>query len=191
LSFAVDAPPAHVVLPWVHRVFSNFKRWSYGTFHGLRDKHIDIYANEFVFRWNRRRHFQSNIDTMLGLGRRIGCITWRDVVGDTWKWKHDHQAQVLAMVDPERLKRAEQYAFDNGMDIFDALDDIRREEKRHKYHRRQPERPALPPRRHGEQRNTRRYIHPPSLAPTEMAIGYLRHIPIGSKITGSGKRLMA
>ncbi|WP_405049173.1 MULTISPECIES: transposase [unclassified Rhizobium] len=83
LSFAVDAPPAHVVLPWVHRVFSNFKRWSYGTFHGLRDKHIDIYANEFVFRWNRRRHFQSNIDTMLGLGRRIGCITWRDVVGDT------------------------------------------------------------------------------------------------------------
>lgn len=55
------------VLKWVHRIFSNFKRWAMGTYHGLREKHIDIYCNEFVFRWNRRRSFQTSIDTMLGL----------------------------------------------------------------------------------------------------------------------------
>ena len=27
-----------------------FKRWAMGTHHGLQEKHIDIYCNEFVFR---------------------------------------------------------------------------------------------------------------------------------------------
>lgn len=142
--------------------FSNFKRWGYGTFHGLRAKHIDIYANEFVFRSNRRRHFQTNIDTMLGLGQKIGCVTWRDIVGNTRKWKHDHRDQVLAMVDPERLERAEEYAVKNGLGIFDALDDIRREEHKHQYWRRKLKRPALPPRRLGEEQVTRRRHYLPT-----------------------------
>ncbi|MDQ0323468.1 hypothetical protein QO002_005674 [Pararhizobium capsulatum DSM 1112] len=104
---AVDAPPAHEVLPWVHRLFANFKRWSYGTYHGVCDKHVDIYANEFVFRWNRRRHFQTNVGTILGLGQRIGRTTWRDIVGDTGEWKEAHEDQVLAMVRPDRLDRAQ------------------------------------------------------------------------------------
>src|SRR5665647_861338 len=45
---------AHVVLPWIHRVFALMKRWGLGTYHGLRRKHIDTYLNEFVFRYNRR-----------------------------------------------------------------------------------------------------------------------------------------
>lgn len=180
---AKNAMPAHIVLKWVHRIFSNFKRWAMGTYHGLREKHVDIYCNEFVFRWNRRRSFQTSIDTLLCLGQKIGPITWRGIVGDTRKWKQEHRTQVLKMVDPKRLKRAQEYAFENGMDIFDALDDIRRDEERHKYFRREPMRPALPPRRPGEEHNTRRYIHPPSLAPAEIAAGYLRHIPVGSKLT--------
>ena len=89
------------------------------------------------------------------------------------------------MVDPKRLRRAQDYAFENGMDIFDALDDIRRDEERHKYFRRKPKRPALPPRRTGEERNTRRYIHPPKLDPTDIASGFLRHVPVGSRLTGT------
>ncbi len=46
---------AHIVLPWVHRVFSNLKRWALGVYHGLRSKHLPSYLNEFVFRFNRRR----------------------------------------------------------------------------------------------------------------------------------------
>jgi hypothetical protein len=179
---AVDAPPAHEVLPWVHLLFANFKRWSHGTYHGVRDKHVDIYANEFVFRWNRRRHFQTNVDTILGLGQRIGRTTWRDIVGDTGEWKEAHEDQVLAMVRPDRLDRAKDYALEHGCDIFEALDEVRRSEKRWKYRRRPPRRSALPPRRSGEERNTRRYVHPPLLDPAK---GYLRHIPPGSKITGA------
>ena len=180
---AVDAPPAHEVLPWVHRLFANFKRWSYGTYHGVRDKHVDVYANEFVFRWNRRRHFQTNVDTILGLGQRIGRTTWRDVVGDTREWKQAHEDQVLAMVRHDRIDRAKDYAVEHGCDIFEALDEVRRSEQRWKYRRRAPRRSALPPRRSGEERNTRRYVHPPPLDPADIANGYLRHIPPGSKLS--------
>ena len=31
---------AHVVLPWIHRLFSNLKRWALGVYHGLRPKHL-------------------------------------------------------------------------------------------------------------------------------------------------------
>ena len=34
---------AHVVLPWIHRVFALLKRWELGTYHGLRRKHVDTY----------------------------------------------------------------------------------------------------------------------------------------------------
>jgi hypothetical protein len=45
---------AHVVLPWIHRIFALMKRSKLGTYHGLRRKHVDAYLNEYVFRYNRR-----------------------------------------------------------------------------------------------------------------------------------------
>ena len=127
---AEDAPAAHIALPWVHRVFSNFKRWASGTYHGIREKHVDIYCNEFVFRWNRRRHFQTNIDTMLGLGHKIGQVTWRGIVGDTRKWKYEHFEQIVSMLKPERYVEAFYYMHDHQVDFFDALDAIRRKDPR-------------------------------------------------------------
>ena len=47
---------AHVVLPWVHRVFANVKTWALGVYHGLREKHLQSYLDEFVFRFNRRQN---------------------------------------------------------------------------------------------------------------------------------------
>ena len=46
---------AHIVLPWIHRVFSNLKTWALGVYHSLRRKHLQSYLDEFVFRFNRRR----------------------------------------------------------------------------------------------------------------------------------------
>lgn len=69
----------------IHRAFSNFKAWLIGTFHGVGPKHLDAYMNEFVFRWNRRRSFQTALDAMLGLGLSMRRITYRDVVGDMTK----------------------------------------------------------------------------------------------------------
>ena len=49
----VVGPSAHVVLPWIHRVFANAKRWALGVYHGLRAPHLQRYLDEFVFRFNR------------------------------------------------------------------------------------------------------------------------------------------
>src|SRR3712207_2853687 len=36
----VGDAPAHLVLPWVHRVFANAKRWALAVHHGLRPAHF-------------------------------------------------------------------------------------------------------------------------------------------------------
>ena len=77
----VGATPAHLVLTWIHRVFSNLKRWALGTFHGLRRAHLHRYLDEFVFRWNRRRHTATAFDTLLGIGTRLRPADYRDIVG--------------------------------------------------------------------------------------------------------------
>ena len=77
----VGTTPAHLVLNWTHRVFSNLKRWALGTFHGLRRPHLRRYLDEFVFRWNRRRHTATAFDALLGIGTRLQPAGYRDIVG--------------------------------------------------------------------------------------------------------------
>ena len=71
----------HVVLPWIHSVFSLMKRWGLGTHHGLRHKHVDTYLNEFVFRYNRRSYRHVSFETMLGLALRHHPSSCWDIVG--------------------------------------------------------------------------------------------------------------
>lgn len=55
IYFAEHALEEEEKLPRVHRVASLFKRWLLGTHHGRPDpKYLQGYANEFVFRFNRR-----------------------------------------------------------------------------------------------------------------------------------------
>jgi predicted RNA-binding Zn-ribbon protein involved in translation (DUF1610 family)/transposase-like protein len=77
----VGSMAAHVVLPWIHRVFSNFKRWALGTYHGARKPHLRRYLDEFVFRWNRRRHVGAAFDTLLGLAMRLPHASYGDFIG--------------------------------------------------------------------------------------------------------------
>jgi hypothetical protein len=58
---------AHIVLPWVHRIFSNLKLWALGVYHGLRRKHVQSYLDEFVFRFNRRRTRPAAFRSLLGI----------------------------------------------------------------------------------------------------------------------------
>jgi hypothetical protein len=67
---------AHIVLPWVHRVFSNLKTWALGVYHGLRRKHLQSYLDEFVFRFNRRRTRHAAFRSLLGIASTKGPITY-------------------------------------------------------------------------------------------------------------------
>ena len=81
LPRVVGTMAAHVLLPWVHRVFANLKRLALGVYHGFRRKHIQAYLDEFVFRWNRRRHFRSAFDTLIGIGLRSGPLDYKSLIG--------------------------------------------------------------------------------------------------------------
>jgi len=71
---------AHEILHWVHRVFSNMKRWAKGVFHGLGKPHLRSHLHEFVFRWNRRRHLRGAFDRLLGIAVDLAPETFRDFV---------------------------------------------------------------------------------------------------------------
>lgn len=77
----VGSMAGHVVLPWIHRVFSLVKRWALGTYHGLRRKHVDTYLNEFVFRYNRRFYRHASFETMLGLAAHNEPASYWEVIG--------------------------------------------------------------------------------------------------------------
>ena len=71
---------AHIVLPWVHRVFSNPKTWALGVYHGPRRHHLQSYLDEFVFRFNRRRTPHAAFRTLLGIGVAIKPATYNMLI---------------------------------------------------------------------------------------------------------------
>ena len=73
--------PAHLVLPWIHRVFANAKRWALGVYHGLREEHLQAYLDEFVFRFDRRRDPVAAFDRLLGLSLTLEPATYQMLTG--------------------------------------------------------------------------------------------------------------
>ena len=71
---------AHVVLPWVHRVFANLKTWALGVYHGLRRPHLQAYLDEFVFRFNRRRTRHAAFRTLLGISLALKPATYNMLI---------------------------------------------------------------------------------------------------------------
>ncbi len=62
------AKDAAVALPHLHRVISKFKTWLRGTHRGVSDHHMQVYLDEFVVRFNRRRRPMAAIQILLGIG---------------------------------------------------------------------------------------------------------------------------
>jgi ISXO2 transposase-like protein/transposase-like zinc ribbon protein len=71
---------AHVVLPWIHRVFANLKTWALGVYHGLRKKHLQAYLDEFVFRFNRRRTRHAAFRSLLGISVALEPATYNMLI---------------------------------------------------------------------------------------------------------------
>jgi len=69
-AITLGAMAAHIALPWIHRLFSNLKRWGLGVYDELRKTNLEHYLDEFVFRFNRRRIRHAAFNTLLSIGAR-------------------------------------------------------------------------------------------------------------------------
>jgi hypothetical protein len=63
-------------------VFSNFKAWLQGTHHSVSPKHLQAYANEYVFRFNRRFYPLNGFRSLLGLGALREAPTYDELYSD-------------------------------------------------------------------------------------------------------------
>lgn len=52
-SYETFAPDKNM-LKWLHTIISNAKAFVEGTYHGMERKHIQLYLDEFCYRFNRR-----------------------------------------------------------------------------------------------------------------------------------------
>lgn len=58
---------AKELAPHIHKIFGNLKAWLTGTHHGVAPKYLQVYLNEYVFRFNRRGHPMSAFRSLLGI----------------------------------------------------------------------------------------------------------------------------
>lgn len=72
-------------LPLAHLVASNLKTWIKGIFHGVSEKHLQAYLNEFTFRFNRRRTPMAAFQTILGLTSKVDWPTYEELYSGEWE----------------------------------------------------------------------------------------------------------
>lgn len=74
---------AHQLLPGVHRISALVKRWILGTHQGsVGDGHLQLYLDEFVFRWNRRnsRNLGLRFCRLLELAARHDPVRYQQLI---------------------------------------------------------------------------------------------------------------
>lgn len=71
-------------LPLAHLVISNLKSWIKGIFHGVSQKHLQAYLNEYVFMFNRRYYPFAGFHTLLGLSSKVNFPTYRKLYDGDW-----------------------------------------------------------------------------------------------------------
>jgi transposase-like protein len=67
------------ILPRVHRAISNLKSWLQGTHRGVSGEHLQVYLDEYTFRFNRRRTPMAAFQTLLGLQSHQSPTTYRQI----------------------------------------------------------------------------------------------------------------
>ena len=74
----INADPDEI-LPRVHRVIGNLKSWLQGTHRGVSGEHLQVYLDEYTFRFNRRRTPMAAFQTLLGLGSQQPPTTYNEI----------------------------------------------------------------------------------------------------------------
>lgn len=92
---------AHVVLPWVHRVFALLKRWGLGVYHGLRRKHVQTYLDEYCFRFNRRHWRRVSFEKILGIASAKPALYSHQITGGRPRNYQRDKTKRLAHLDAQ------------------------------------------------------------------------------------------
>jgi len=74
---------AKSVVPLADRAIGNLQQWLIGTHHGVSRDHLQVYLDEFVFRYNRRKQPMAAFQTLLGLGTGRAPTTYERIQGGT------------------------------------------------------------------------------------------------------------
>lgn len=132
------------MLKQIHRLFSLLKRWSMGVYHGLRKKHAEVYLQEFVYRFNRRRHYRSSFERLLGIGMKVGTGTYWDITGKRPVFRElkkavSGESDVEAREDAYRRARQANVPLRYAKLLLDPEYDVEPKS----YRRRKPQRPVL------------------------------------------------
>ena len=69
------------LLPKVHIVVANLKMWLRGIYNSLPDRHLQLYLDEFTFRFNRRWKLENIFDKLLGRCLNTYTITYAELTG--------------------------------------------------------------------------------------------------------------
>lgn len=67
------------IMPRVHRAISNFKSWLRGTHQSVTTEHLQVYLDEFIFRYNRRATPMVSFQRLLGLESHHEPTTLRQI----------------------------------------------------------------------------------------------------------------
>jgi hypothetical protein len=76
--YEVSENPEH--LKWLHRIVGNVKTFMLGTYHGLGEKHLQTYLDEFCYRINRRHFAGQLFNRLLNACMTSSTITYQELV---------------------------------------------------------------------------------------------------------------
>lgn len=68
-------------LKWLHTMISNAKAEILGTYHGLAEKHKDLYFSEFCFRFNRRYFFEGLFERLAVAALGSSICRYKNLTG--------------------------------------------------------------------------------------------------------------
>src|SRR5271166_2938580 len=71
-----DSEVTDEFLPIIHLVFANLKTWLIGIHHGVSERHLQAYLNEFTFRFNRRFYPFNAFRSLLGIASDAKAPTY-------------------------------------------------------------------------------------------------------------------
>jgi transposase-like protein len=80
-----DPEVSEEFMPIVHLVFSNLKTWLNGIHHGVSQKHLQAYLNEFTFRFNCRFYPFNAFRSLLGMAGSATAPTAAGLYSGEWQ----------------------------------------------------------------------------------------------------------